>query len=63
MRSVWYKLTKLYEDADPVALASLLKVMVVHGDAPPDFVAKLSQALAEITAWGRYFRAQRASLL
>jgi hypothetical protein len=49
--------------ADPVALVSLLKVMVMLGDAPPAFVAKLSPPHAEIITRGRYFRAQLPSYL
>jgi hypothetical protein len=51
------------QDADPIALASLLKIMVMLDDAPPAFVAKLSSAHAEITIRGRYFRAQLPSYL
>jgi hypothetical protein len=59
--TVW-DLLKL-KDADPMELASLLKVMVMLGDAPPVFVAKLSPANAELTIRGRHFRAQLPSYL
>jgi hypothetical protein len=58
---VWSKL-KL-EDADADALASLLKVMVLLADAPPDFVAKLSPAHAELATRGLQLRAQLPSYL
>jgi hypothetical protein len=45
-------------DADPVALASLPKVMAMLGDAPPAFVAKLSPEHAELTTRGRHFRSE-----
>jgi ankyrin repeat protein len=60
-RSVWDML--VLEDADPMELASLLKLMVMLGDAPPAFVAKLSPAHAEITTRGRNYRAQLPSYL
>jgi hypothetical protein len=50
-------------DADPMALASLLKIMVMLDDAPPAFVAKLSPAHAELATRGRHFRAQLPSYL
>jgi hypothetical protein len=46
------------EGADANALASLLKVMGLLADAPPDFVAKLSSTHAELTTRGRQLRAQ-----
>jgi regulation of enolase protein 1 (concanavalin A-like superfamily) len=46
------------QDANPVALAYLLKIMVMLDDAPPYFVAKLSQAHAEIAARGQQYRVQ-----
>jgi ankyrin repeat protein len=49
--------------ADPVALGSLLKVMVMLDDAPPAFVAKLSTAHAELTTRGRHLRTQLPSHL
>jgi hypothetical protein len=58
---VWSRL-KL-EGADVDALASLLKVMVLLADAPPDFVAKLSPAHAELATRGRQLRAQLPSYL
>jgi hypothetical protein len=51
------------ENADPVAVASLLKIMVMLDDAPPTFVDTLFPAHAEITTWGRHFRAQLPSYL
>jgi hypothetical protein len=45
-RTIWNTLKT--KNADPVDLASLLKVMVMLGDAPPTFAAKLSPANAEI---------------
>jgi hypothetical protein len=48
---VWDLLEPQY--ANPVALASLLKIMVMLDDAPPTFVAKLSTANAEIVAKSR----------
>jgi ankyrin repeat protein len=44
--------------ADPVALTSLLKIMVMLDDDPSAFVANLSQAHAELTTRGRLFHAQ-----
>jgi hypothetical protein len=41
------------QDAELAALASLLKIMVMLGDAPPSFVAKLSPAKAKLTTKGR----------
>jgi hypothetical protein len=58
---VWSSL-KL-EDADADALASLLKVMVLLADAPPDFVAKLSPVHAKLATRGRQLRAQLPSYL
>jgi hypothetical protein len=43
--------------AETVALASLLKVMVMLDDTPPEFVARLSRANAELTTRGRQYRA------
>jgi ankyrin repeat protein len=51
------------KDADPMALASLVKIMVMLGDAPPAFAAKLSPAHAEITTRGEDYRAQLPSYL
>jgi hypothetical protein len=51
-----------YND-DSMALTSLLKVIVMLDDAPPDFVARLSSAHARLTARGLYFRAQLPSYL
>jgi hypothetical protein len=51
------------KDVDPMALASLLKIMVMLDDAPPAFVAKLSPAHAEIATRGRQYRAQLPSYL
>jgi ankyrin repeat protein len=48
---------------DPVALTSLLKIMVMLDNSPPAFVAKLSPANAELATRGRYFRAQLPSYL
>jgi ankyrin repeat protein len=59
--TVWAML-KL-KNADPVALASLLKVMVMLGDALPAFVAKLSTAHAELITRGRHLRMQLPSYL
>jgi hypothetical protein len=49
--------------ANPVALTSLLKIMVMLDDAPPTFVVGLSPANAELTTRGRHFRAQLPSYL
>jgi hypothetical protein len=51
--TVW-DLHDVHMDADPVAIASLLKVMVMLDDAPLAFVFQLSTKLAEITTRGRY---------
>jgi hypothetical protein len=51
------------EDADAHALASLLKVMVLLADAPPNFVAELSPVHAELATRGRQLRAQLPSYL
>jgi hypothetical protein len=51
------------QDADPAALAPLLKIMVMLGDAPPSFVANLSPAYAKLTTKGRQYRAQLPSFL
>jgi hypothetical protein len=48
---------------DPVALASLLKIMVMLDDAPPAFVAKLSSAYTKISTRGRLFRVHLPSYL
>jgi hypothetical protein len=63
--TVWNLLRLIIQGADPVALTSLLilKIMVMLGDAPPDFVAKLSPAHAELTTRGRQLRAQLPSYL
>jgi hypothetical protein len=60
-RTVWILLD--LQDDDTIALASLLKIMVMLDDAPLAFVAKLSPANAELTTRGRYFRAQLPSYL
>jgi hypothetical protein len=59
--TVWMLLE--LKDASPMAIAALLKVMVMLGDAPPKFVAKLSQAHAEIAARGQQYRVQLPSYL
>jgi hypothetical protein len=59
--TVWSTLKLEGMDAD--ALASLLKVMVLLADAPPDFVAKLSPAHAKLARRGRQLRAQLSSYL
>jgi hypothetical protein len=46
-----------------VALASLLKTMVMLDDAPPEFVANLSPVHAELSTRGRHLRAQLPSYL
>jgi ankyrin repeat protein len=51
------------QDADPIALASLLKIRVMLDDAPPAFVAKLSPAHAEIATRGQQYHAQLPSYL
>jgi hypothetical protein len=60
---VWGSLEKAEINADADALASLLKVMVLLADAPPDFVAKLSPAHAELATRGQQLRAQLPSYL
>jgi hypothetical protein len=52
-----------HQDADADALASLLKVMVLLADAPPDFVAQLSPAHAELATRGQQLCAQLPSYL
>ena len=60
-----------FEGADDAGLASLLQVMVLLGDAPPDFIAKLSPQHAKLCIRGRQLRAhlpayqeqQRASIV
>jgi ankyrin repeat protein len=51
------------QNHDPVALASLLKIMVMLDDAPPAFVAKLSAAHYGLNTRGRHYRAQLPSYL
>jgi hypothetical protein len=52
------------QGADPVALTSLLKVMVMLDDAPPPFVVDLlAPAHAELATRGLRFRAQLPSYL
>jgi hypothetical protein len=59
-RSVWDNLSKnMIIKGEPVALTSLLKVMVLLGDAPLDCIAKLSPHNAEIATQGRQIRALR----
>jgi ankyrin repeat protein len=55
-RTVWDLLN--LQDTDPESLESLLKIMVMLGDAPPAFVANLSPAHAEIATRGRQYRVQ-----
>jgi hypothetical protein len=59
--TVWSVLKLEGTGAD--ALASLLKVMVLLADAPPDFVTNLSPAHAELATRGRQLRAQLPSYL
>jgi hypothetical protein len=54
--SIWFMLR--LQDADPVALVSLLKVMVMLDDAPSAFVARVSLANTELITRGRHFRAK-----
>jgi hypothetical protein len=54
--TVWTILN--FKDTDTVALASLLKVMVMLDEAPSHFVAKLSPAHAALVTRGRQFRTQ-----
>jgi hypothetical protein len=57
--TVWDLLRLLdLHDVEPVALASLLKVMLMLGYTPPAFAAKLSPAHAELATRGRHFRVQ-----
>jgi hypothetical protein len=55
----WLKL----DDADDAELSSLLHVMVLLGDAPPEFVAKLSPQHAKLCARGRQLRMQLPAFL
>jgi hypothetical protein len=59
--TVWHFLE--LEDADPLEIVSLLKVMGMLDDAPPAFVAKLSPLHADLTEKGSCFRAQLPSYL
>jgi hypothetical protein len=62
-QTVWGSLQKAEINADADALASLLRVMVLIADAPPDFVAQLSPAHAELATRGQQLRAQLPSYL
>jgi hypothetical protein len=59
---VWSVLLEL-RDVDADALPSLLKVMVLFADAPPDFAAKLSPVHAELATRGRQLLVQLPSYL
>jgi ankyrin repeat protein len=62
-RTVWSYILHEDMDAHAHALASLLKVMVLLADAPPDFVAELSPVHAELATRGRQLRAELPSYL
>jgi hypothetical protein len=55
-RSIWKDLNVYARDAE---LPSLLRVMVLLGDAPADFIAKLSPQNAQIVTQGQRIRALR----
>jgi hypothetical protein len=56
--SIWNGVWQIFSGAD-MEFTSLVKVMVLLGDAPPDFIAKLSPHNAEIATQGRQIRALR----
>jgi hypothetical protein len=60
-QTVWGLLN--LEDADDAELSALLEVMVLLGDAPPDFIAELSPQHAEVVTRGRQLRTQLPSYL
>jgi hypothetical protein len=60
-QAIWEQLKLEGVDAD--ALASLLKVMVLLADAPPDFVAKLFPTHTELAIRGKQLRTQLPSYL
>jgi ankyrin repeat protein len=61
-RTVWDLLE--LQQANPMALASLLKITIMLDDPPPYYVAKLSwPAHANLIRRGRHFRAQLPSHL
>ena len=61
-RLIW-RVLKMDEVNDAAALSSLLKIMVMLGDASADFIARLSPEDAELATRGRQFRAQLPSYL
>jgi hypothetical protein len=54
--TVWTQLEGRLRSADDDALSSLLKVMVMLGDAPVDFIAMLKPAHAGLATWGPKLR-------
>jgi ankyrin repeat protein len=61
--SVWDHFNLANFDQSEAELQSLLKVMVLLGDAPPDFIARLEQQNSDIAIQGRHIRALRPSYL
>jgi hypothetical protein len=55
-RSVWRHLRHHIQRANRTELSSLLRVMVLLDDAPPEFVSLLKLADARIVAQGQHFR-------
>jgi hypothetical protein len=51
------------ENADDAELTPLLQTMVLHGDAPPEFIAKLSSPQAQIWTRGDHLRRQLPAYL
>jgi hypothetical protein len=60
-RSVWDNI--VLWSANSAELSSLMKIMVMVEDAPPDFNSRLSPEHADICARGRQLRAQLPSNL
>jgi hypothetical protein len=60
-QTVWDLLT--LEDADDAELSPLSEVMVLLGDAPPDFIGELSPHHKDIVTRGRQVRMQLPSYL
>jgi hypothetical protein len=58
--SVWDHLNIYQSEA---GLQPLLKVMVLLGEAPADFMAKLPPQNADIAIWGRQIRVLRPANL
>jgi hypothetical protein len=60
---VWVYMQEVWVGGEDVMLISLLKVMVLRGEAPPDFFHELPRAHAMIVAQGRTLRTQKPKYL